>query len=153
MSTPPSRTIYATFGAEAHSGAGPETGHQSGTEFRPDLAVGQASPDSLKRLKDVLNQAYVGVRLVIAGPSADILAARAAAAECGMVEEEMTLLHRVDGHRRVFCAHCRATTSMPEASAHEIGCSGCATVLSVSEHFSRRLAAHLGYAAHAEEAA
>jgi LSD1 subclass zinc finger protein len=148
-SGPAASTICVTFGPEPQAGAKPCLG----TASRLDLALGSASPESLERLKAVLNQAHVGIRLVVAGPSADIHAARAAAAECGMVEEEMTLLHRGDGHRRVFCAHCRATTLVPEAAAREIGCSGCATVLSVSEHFSRRLAAYLGYAANAEDAA
>jgi dimethylamine monooxygenase subunit C len=148
-SAPAASTFCVTFGPEPQAGTGPH----SPPESRQDLSFGSASPESLERLKAVLNEARVGVRLVVAGPSADIYAARAAAAECGMVEEEMTLLHRVDGQRRVFCAHCRATTLVPEAAGVGIGCSGCATVLSVSEHFSRRLAAYLGYAANAEEAA
>jgi dimethylamine monooxygenase subunit C len=136
-------TIHATFGTEP----------RFGTESRQDLAFASASPESLERLKAVLNQANVGVRLVLAGPSADILAARSTATECGMIEEEMTLLHEGTGHHCVFCAHCRATTAVSGAAGNEIACSGCATVLSVSGHFSRRLAAYLGYAANAEEAA
>ena len=95
----------------------------------------------------------MGVRLVLTGPLADIQAAAAVAAECGLVEEEVTLVGDGSEHRKVFCAHCRTVTMTVEPIGSEVECQGCATVLSISNHFSRRIAAYLGFAAHAEEAA
>jgi hypothetical protein len=125
----------------------------SGGRPRFDFLFESANSESLSRLRAVLEMACVGVRLVLAGPPADIQAAAAAAAECGLVEEEVTLLSGGDGPRVVFCAHCRTTMETVEAVGSQADCPGCSTPLAISGHFSRRIAGYLGFAANAEEAA
>lgn len=113
-----------------------------------------------ERLEDTLRDLRVGARLLITGPPTDVHLARAAAARLGVLEEEMTLLPTDDGaHRRVFCAHCHSltvaeglTNNPADDCTDEIDCGSCGTTLTVSTHFSHRMAAYLGYSAHAEEA-
>ena len=121
--------------------------------LRQSLHFQGADPQSLARLRSALELACVGVRLVLTGPMADIKAAAAVAADCGLLEEEVTLVGEGSGPVTLFCAHCRTVTTTVEPIGSEAECAGCAIVLSISNHFSRRIAAFLGYAAHAEEAA
>lgn len=125
------------------------------TDGRPrqNLHFESADHESLRQLKSVLASTFVGVRLVLAGPQSDICAAAAAAAQCGLVQEEIRLLSEGAGTWRVFCGHCHATTSSAQGPGSEVDCQGCATTLAITGHFSRRQAAYLGFAAHAEEAA
>lgn len=125
----------------------------TGDRTRQDLHFGSADPETLSRLRSVLAPARVGVRLVLAGPPADIHAAAATAAECGLVEEEIRLLSDGAGPLVVFCGHCHTATQTLEAVGSEVDCQGCAIRLAVSGHFSRRVGGYLGFAAHAEEAA
>lgn len=137
---------FGTRGAEMDRGASPAP-----ARTRWYLHFGSADPESLGALKSLLGQACVGVRLMLAGPQADIQAARSAAVECGVVDEEMTLLDGGTGPHRVFCAHCRFITESTEAVGSLVDCGGCATSLVISDHFSRRMAGYLGFAANAEE--
>lgn len=125
----------------------------TGGRTRQDLRFESADPETLLRLRSVLARARVGVRLVLAGPPADIHAAAAAAADCGLVEEEISLLSDGAGPLVVFCGHCHAATQTPEAVGAEVDCHGCAARLAISSHFSRRIGGYLGFAARAEEAA
>lgn len=120
---------------------------------RQDLHFTSADRESLRQLKSVLASSCVGVRLVLAGPAADIHSAAAAAAECGLLEEEIRLLSESAGMTVVFCGHCHTTTPSTQGPGSDVDCQGCATTLAISDHFSRRKAAYLGFAAHAEEAA
>ncbi|MDJ0358416.1 dimethylamine monooxygenase subunit DmmA family protein [Paenarthrobacter sp. PH39-S1] len=138
--------ICASFGV-----TGDTAGHDTGDRPRHDLRFVSANPEALADLRSVLGCSHVGVRLVLAGPPADIRAAAAAAAECGLLEEEMTLLCDEAGPRVVYCPHCRARTTVGAAGT-EAECSGCATTLFIADHFSRRMGAYLGYSAHVEEA-
>lgn len=119
---------------------------------RYDLHFEAATADTLSELKSVFSGSRVGVRLVLAGPPTDIRAAAAVAADCGLLGEEVTLLAQEAGPRFVYCPHC-LTTTMDGAAGTEVTCQGCATTLTVTDHFSRRRGAYLGYSAHAEEAA
>ncbi|MGO4236964.1 dimethylamine monooxygenase subunit DmmA family protein [Pseudarthrobacter sp. YAF2] len=118
-----------------------------------DLHFTSADHESLRQLRSVLASTYVGMRLVLAGPTADIQAAAAVAAECGLVEEEMRLLGKGAGISVVFCGHCHTKTPSLQGPGSEVHCQGCSTTLVISGHFSRRKAAYLGFAAHAEESA
>lgn len=138
--------ICASFGSTDDT-----AGYDTGARPRHDLCFTTADPESLSELKSALERSYIGVRLVLAGPPADVHAAAAAAAERGMLEEEMTLLYRDDGPRVVFCGHCRAATTFQSGDT-EVGCQGCGTILAITDHFSRRLGGYLGFSAHAEEA-
>ncbi|WP_311133338.1 dimethylamine monooxygenase subunit DmmA family protein [Arthrobacter oryzae] len=127
--------------------------HNTGGRPRHDLCFASANPGTLSDLRSELGRSCVGVRLVLAGPPADIHAAAAAAAECGLLEEEITLLCDDVGPRVVFCGHCRTATTTVQAPGAEVDCQGCATTLAITDHFSRRLGGYLGFSAHAEEAA
>lgn len=140
--------ICASFGSTRAPGD-----QANGGQARRHLHYESGAPENLKHLASVLNQARVGVRLVLAGSPADVHAAAAAAAECGLLEEEVTLKCDDAGPRVVFCAHCRTATETVQAAGSDVDCPGCATTLAVSGHFSRRMGGYLGYAAHAEEAA
>ncbi|MFF1251939.1 dimethylamine monooxygenase subunit DmmA family protein [Pseudarthrobacter sp. NPDC058329] len=120
---------------------------------RQDLQFERADQEALGHLQSVLSNVRVGVRLVLAGPSADIHAAAAAAAGCGLVDEEIATHPDTSGPHGVFCGHCHATLRTLQQPGSEVACHGCGTILVISSHFSRRHAGYLGYAAHAEEAA
>lgn len=128
-------------------------GEDTGGRPRRDLHFDSAHPGALPQLRSAFAGARVGVRLVLAGPPADIHAAAAAAAECGLVDEEITLLADGAGPRVVVCGHCHAATPTSAAPGSEVDCQGCATAMAVSDHFSRRRGAYLGFAARAEEPA
>lgn len=140
--------IRVSFGTAAVPAA-EESAGMAGHDVRFDAADREA----LASLIAVLEQARVGVRLVLAGPPADVAAAAAAAAACGLLEEEVTLLANESGRRLVFCAHCRTANTTVQGVGSEVDCEGCATTLAFSGHFSRRIGGYLGFAAHAEEAA
>ena len=139
--------ISASFGATDAL-----ANHDTGDRPRHDLRFGSADPVTLSDIRSVLGRSHVGVRLVLAGPLADIRAAAAVAAECGLQGDEVTLLDDEVGPRVVYCPHCRTTTTV-EAADSEVDCQGCATALTITDHFSRRMGAYLGYSAHVEEAA
>ena len=125
----------------------------SGGQRRHVIHFDEANPETLSQLRSEIELACVGVRLVVIGPATDIRAAAAVAAGCGLVEEEVTLISDGSEHRNIFCAHCRAVTRTIEPTGSEVQCQGCTTILAITDHFSRRMGAYLGYAAHAEEAA
>ncbi|MDJ0315376.1 dimethylamine monooxygenase subunit DmmA family protein [Arthrobacter sp. H35-D1] len=127
--------------------------HDAGGRPRHDLRFTSANPESLSELRSALLRSSVGIRLVLTGSPVDIHAAAAVAAECGLAEEEVTLVSDESGLRVVFCAHCRTRTETVEPIGSEVECQGCATDLEIANHFSRRQAAYLGFAANAEEAA
>lgn len=112
-----------------------------------------ANCEALASLRSVLGCSYVGVRLIVAGPPADVHAAASAGAECGLVDEEMTLMCNDFGSRVIFCGHCHTSTTTDHPIGTEVGCQGCATTLTITDHFSRRVGGYLGFSAHAEEAA
>ncbi|MFE5839776.1 dimethylamine monooxygenase subunit DmmA family protein [Arthrobacter sp. NPDC056493] len=139
--------ICASFGA-----TGDTAGQHTGVQPRHDLHFEYATQETLSDLRSVLGRSHVGVRLVLAGPPADIRAAAAAAADCGLQQEEITLLSDETAPRVIYCGHCRATTKTVRPAGEEVQCQGCATTLATTDHFSRRMGAYLGYSAHAEEA-
>jgi hypothetical protein len=126
--------------------------HDTGGRPRKDLRFISADPQTLANLASALDNSCIGVRLILAGPPADIHAAAAAAARCGMLDEEMTLVCEEDGPRVIFCGHCHATTTTVEPAGSEVECRGCATILATTDHFSRRVGGYLGFSAYAEEA-
>ncbi|WP_159708904.1 dimethylamine monooxygenase subunit DmmA family protein [Arthrobacter sp. 18067] len=138
--------ICASFGtgdtAKLHSDGQPKH------DFRFDAAT----PEALSQLRSALGCSKVGVRLLLAGPTPDIRAAAAVAAECGLQQEEMTLLSEEAAPRAIYCPHCHSTTTTLRVAGSEVRCKGCGTNLTTTDHFSRRMGAYLGYQAHVEEA-
>ncbi|WP_409330792.1 dimethylamine monooxygenase subunit DmmA family protein [Trujillonella humicola] len=93
--------------------------------------------------------ARVGWRLALAGPEADVLAARAVATRLGAVDAEIRAAATSTRRRRVWCAHCGSTTETGQPGPSETRCRGCGTRLHVSAHLSRHRAAYLGSVADA----
>jgi dimethylamine monooxygenase subunit C len=140
--------LRVTFGASAAE-AWPGGRTVPGSELRFD----RADAASLAVLAGVLEEAAVGLHVVLAGPQLDIYAARAAALKAGMVQEELTLVETESGEKAVYCPHCRATTRTNAAVGATVHCTGCQASLVIYHHFSRCSARYLGFAADAEEAA
>ncbi|MBT8163871.1 MULTISPECIES: dimethylamine monooxygenase subunit DmmA family protein [Arthrobacter] len=138
--------ICASFGL-----TGDTAGYDPGAQPRHELHFDAATPAALAGLRSALERSNVGVRLVLSGPPAEIRAAAALAADCGLLDEEVTLLEALAGPRVIYCPHCHTTTIM-QGDGAEVECQGCATTLAVTDHFSRRMGAYLGYSAYAEEA-
>ena len=129
------------------------TDYDTAGKPRIELRFASAKPQFLADLRSVLGGSHVGVRLVLAGPLADIRAAASVAAECGLLGEEVSLLDDEVGPRVVYCPHCRTATTTDEPIGSEVECQGCTTILAITDHFSTRKGAYLGYSAHAEEVA
>lgn len=140
--------ICVSFGA-----ANTLADHDAGGMPRQDFRFASANLEALANLRSVLESSRVGVRLVLAGPPADVHAAASAVAECGLVDEEITLLCDEVGPRVIFCGHCHASTTTDHPIGTDVDCRGCATTLTFTDHFSRRVGGYLGFSAHAEEAA
>ena len=104
-------------------------------------------------LQTRLTSAVVGIRVVLAGPEADVYACRALALTMGAVDEELVLLVTPDGSRRVHCPHCQSTTVTDQPVGEVVVCMGCHRNLVIYHHFSRRTATYLGYMVDAEEPA
>ncbi|TFC29413.1 hypothetical protein E3O25_05205 [Cryobacterium sp. TMT1-3] len=127
--------------------------HDTGGMPRHDLRFAAATPEAIANLRSVLGHSRVGVRVVLAGPPADVHAAASVAAECGLVDEEMTLVCDEVGPRVIFCGHCHTSTTTDHPIGTNVDCQGCGTTLIFTDHFSRRVGGYLGFSAHAEEAA
>ncbi|MDJ0338395.1 dimethylamine monooxygenase subunit DmmA family protein [Cryobacterium sp. PH31-O1] len=140
--------ISVSFGA-----ADASADHDADGVSRQDLRFASANPEALANLRSVLAHSRVGVRLVLAGPPADVHAAASAVAVCGLVDEEITILCDEVGPRVIFCGHCHTSTTTDHAIGTDVVCQGCATTLTFTDHFSRRVGGYLGFSAHAEEAA
>jgi hypothetical protein len=91
--------------------------------------------------------AVVGWRLMIAGPADGCLRLRAYALQCGVADDEITIASTTVDIRAVHCAHCGTVTRAEADLADVVACVGCDRELVVHYHVSRRLGAHLGFAA------
>ena len=140
--------ICASFGEAAAL-----ADHEAGDLPRQELRFVSANPQALARLRSVLGRSLVGARLILTGPPADVHAAASVAADCGLVDEEMTILCNEVGPRVIFCGHCHTSTTTDLPIGTDVHCQGCATTLTFTDHFSRRVGGYLGFSAHAEEAA
>lgn len=127
--------------------------HDTGGRARCNFSFASADPTTLADLKNVLGRSRVGVRLVLAGPPADVHAAAAAAAEAGLLDEDVTLVCNAAGPRVIYCGHCHTTTTTDQPIGSEVDCDGCSTTLAFTDHYSRRIGGYLGFSAHAEEKA
>ena len=117
-----------------------------------DLLVTDRADDTLlTALAARVDGAVVGWRLMLAGPEVDVLAARALATSLGLVDAELRMAVTCTAGKRVFCPHCRTTTSTTAPVSGETPCAGCGRRLHVYAHVSRRAGAYLGFMADAEE--
>ncbi len=103
------------------------------------------------RLGAELDDACVGVRIMLAGPELDVLDGKRVARACGAIEAEIRV-HVTDAAvRRVQCPHCHAHTEATVSIGELLSCAGCSRRLVVYHHVSRAHAAYLGYMVDAEE--
>ena len=117
------------------------------------LAADDADESVLAVLTARIAGARVGWRLMLAGPEDDVLAARAVALRAGVLDAEIRCAVTGTERKRVYCPHCRATTTTTAPVAGETPCDGCGRRLHVYAHVSRRAGAYLGFMADAEEVA
>ncbi|MGY1753689.1 dimethylamine monooxygenase subunit DmmA family protein [Blastococcus sp. SYSU D01042] len=117
------------------------------------LVADSADESVLAVLVARIAAARVGWRLMLAGPEVDVLAARAVAVREGVLDAEIRCAVTGAERKRVFCPHCRTTTSTTAPVSGETPCDGCGRRLHVYAHVSRRAGAYLGFMADAEEVA
>jgi hypothetical protein len=121
-----------------------------GTPVDVQLAE-RADDGTLAALADRVAGAVVGWRLMLAGPEVDVLAARAVAVAGGALDAELRIAVTGSQEKRVYCPHCRTTTTTSAPVAGETDCAGCGRRLHVYAHVSRRTGSYLGFLVHAEE--
>ena len=136
------RELTGRWAAEVHPGTPVD-----------ELLADRADGDLLARLAARLGDAVVGWRLMLAGPEVDVLAARALVTSLGLLDDEIRVAVTCTAGRRVYCPHCRTTTSTTAPVSGETPCDGCGRRLHVYAHVSRRAGAYLGFMADAEEVA
>jgi len=69
----------------------------------------------------------------------------------GMLPEQIKLCAPVEQYRTVYCCHCyHFSTGVTHSPAT---CAGCQRLLAVTDHFSRKSGAYLGYQVNAEDPA
>ncbi|QDQ94906.1 hypothetical protein FND50_31745 [Rhodococcus sp. WB9] len=104
-------------------------------------------------LGELLSEARIGWRFVVAGPERMVGAVRARLISAGALPAEIAAIIDPDAPvRDVFCAHCHTTSpSVPVAIGGRTPCAGCSAELTVYYHYSRRHSAYLGYRADSEE--
>lgn len=95
-----------------------------------------------------LERERVGLRLYGVGLESFVWDVARLARELGMDSSEYRLSHVGSNRRRVYCVHCRAITE--NVATNVVACSGCGAKLFVRDHFSRRLAAFMGFQIDAE---
>jgi hypothetical protein len=98
-----------------------------------------------------LESESVGLRLLIAGPECDVLAAAVVARSAGLVPTEIMTHATSDSSRRIYCVHCKETSMVEAAVGDVVACEGCRRELAVFAHLSRESGSYLGFLAAAEE--
>jgi hypothetical protein len=123
---------------EALAGLKPAQFHQS-----PSFA------SALPRLRQVLANAHMGIRLYLSGTEGLIGQAMLAASEAGIDHLSIQTEHRGSLARRVQCVHCKGITE--NVTTQPATCSHCGLLLLVRDHYSRRFAAFQGVCINAED--
>ncbi|MDI9903303.1 dimethylamine monooxygenase subunit DmmA family protein [Rhodococcus sp. IEGM 1409] len=120
------------------------------------LRVDDVDGSGLGMLDELLSDARIGWRFVVAGSEQTVGTVRTRLISAGALPAEIAAVisdHTTDIRvRDVFCAHCHTTSRLvPVAIGDRTQCAGCSAELTVYYHFSRRHSAYLGYRADAEE--
>lgn len=69
--------------------------------------------------------------------------------DAGMASEQIQMLSPTVVGRAVFCCHCYSIT--PAVTQSPAQCDGCQRLLAVTDHFSKKHAAYMGYQINAED--
>ncbi|MBV1837047.1 dimethylamine monooxygenase subunit DmmA family protein [Acetobacter estunensis] len=102
----------------------------------------RSAADLLERLAYRLAHERVGLRLYAAGRPAFLAQVAKVADDAGLCSGEILLDEPAGSERRVFCVYC--DTLHDGVSGDTLVCRGCATELSVRDHYSRVLGAYMG---------
>ena len=103
----------------------------------------------LRRLRAILQNAKMGLRLYISGTEGFIGQVMQVAIECGIDFNSIRTEHRGSEARRVQCVHCKGITD--DVKTSPFICTHCGLSLLVRDHYSRRIAAFQGVCIDAEE--
>jgi dimethylamine monooxygenase subunit C len=114
-----------------------------------DLWSAPTIPILLYRLRAMLQNAKMGLRLYIAGTEGFIGQVMQVAIECGIDFNSIRTEHRGSEARRVQCVHCKGITD--DVKTQPVICTHCGLSLLVRDHYSRRIAAFQGVCIDAEE--
>ncbi|MBZ9821211.1 dimethylamine monooxygenase subunit DmmA family protein [Mesorhizobium sp. CA4] len=138
-------------GAEIVFIPGPEGKHVAAFEaLKPaQLHIAPSFASLLPRLKQMLTNAHMGLRLYLAGTEGLIGQAMQVALEAGIDHTSIETEHRGSLARRVQCVHCKGITE--NVTTQPALCSHCGLLLLVRDHYSRRLAAFQGVCINAED--
>ena len=150
---PPVDPSGATYGIVGFGDCAEVTSRWQATAGGWQLHFDRADSRSLSVLERELAAATVGLRLMLAGPEEDVLAAQASALAAGLIAAEVTVHATSAPTRKVYCVHCQATGSLAAPVAGVGRCPGCGRGLHVYPHFSRASGRYLGFQADAEELA
>lgn len=114
-------------------------------------ATEDAAEDALTALRAYLATSTVGLRLMVAGPQAEVLLAYSEARGGGVLDCEIVAVVTDDSRRRVKCLHCGTISAGDVAVEQLLACDGCGRTLFVYYHVSRTDAVFMGFQADAEE--
>ena len=104
-------------------------------------AAQRADAVSLAELERLVRAAPEGWGLMLAGPAADVQAAREAALRLGLLDGEIRSAVTGEALRRVWCPHCTAATETDVLPGDAVECSGCTVPLRVPTPRSREAVA------------
>lgn len=114
-------------------------------QFHQSPSFGSALP----RLRQVLANAHMGIRLYLSGTEGLIGLAMLVASEAGIDHLSIQTEHRGSLARRMQCVHCKGITE--NVTTQPATCSHCGLLLLVRDHYSRRFAAFQGVCINAED--
>lgn len=114
-------------------------------QFHQSPSFGSALP----RLRQVLANAHMGIRLYLSGTEGLIGQAMLVASEAGIDHLSIQTEHRGSLARRMQCVHCKGITE--NVTTQPATCSHCGLLLLVRDHYSRRFAAFQGVCINAED--
>lgn len=98
---------------------------------------------SMMDVSNILSQQRIGTHLFICGKWSMIQAIKEKAYNVGFTESEIQTMGIGPKEEKVFCVKCYSYNLMKKEN--NILCEHCNTLLNVSNHFSKRLNAYLGY--------
>ena len=103
-------------------------------------------------LDAALQAATVGLRVLIAGSEAEVLALAARCRAAGLTDAELTLHATSARERRIYCVHCTATSVVTAQVDDITPCPRCGRSLVVFAHTSARSGSYLAFQFDAEDA-
>lgn len=113
------------------------------------LYRGPSVAAATQRLRHILENAHMGLRLYLTGTESLIGQVSRIAAEAGIEHSSIQTELRGSTARRVQCVHCKGITE--NVTTQPVRCSHCDLLLLVRDHYSRRLAAFQGVCINAED--